>query len=162
MHGGVRGRGDFSVSPACPTCAGGPFEFRHNFGRSVIIGSQITDKIGFRSHPYGMRPETNGFSHGLSNSPPDCLIPSLRSGRPFESRHSSKKSGDCGCSHRIFGRSIGIRTRRKNRKSRCGSKTFHFSLPISLPFCTLGFFLKSKKSLKSCARLAMSFCAKWV
>ena len=67
--------------------------------------------MGFRSHLYGMRPETHGFSHGLSNSPPDCLIPSLRSGRPFESRHSSKKSGDCGCSHRIFGRSVGIRTR---------------------------------------------------
>lgn len=52
-------------------------------GTDIIVKSLICleDKSGF----------LHGFSHGLSNSPPDCLIPSLRSGRPFKSRHSDHK-----------------------------------------------------------------------
>ena len=57
-----------------------------------------------------MRLSIKGFSHDLRNSPPDCFSPSLRSGRSFESRHE-EKSGDRRCGHRIFGRSVGIRTR---------------------------------------------------
>ena len=80
------------------------------FGRSVVIEFRRTNKISFSPHPYGMRSVRNGFSHDLSNSPPDCFLPSLCSGRSFESRYN-EKSGDHKCGHRIFGRSIGIRTR---------------------------------------------------
>ena len=38
-------------------------------------------------HPSGMLSAAPGFSHGLSNIPPDCYLPSLRSGRPFESHY---------------------------------------------------------------------------
>ena len=39
--------------------------------------------IGCNPHPYGTRLAADGFSHGLTNSPPDCLFPSLRSGPAF-------------------------------------------------------------------------------
>ncbi len=39
----------------------------------------------FRPHPCRVRPKVHGFSHGLTNSPPDCWLPSLWSGRPFKS-----------------------------------------------------------------------------
>ena len=34
--------------------------------------------------------QNDGLSHGLQNSPPDCFVPSLRSGRPFESLRRQK------------------------------------------------------------------------
>ena len=34
---------------------------------------------------YSLRLAINGFSHGLTNCPPDSLLPRLRRGRPFES-----------------------------------------------------------------------------
>ena len=37
-----------------------------------------------------MHPDVHGFSHDLRNSPPDCFLPSLWSGRSFESRSSLK------------------------------------------------------------------------
>ena len=80
-------------------------------GRRVIIEFQITDEISPYPHPQGARLWTNGFSHDLINSPLDCLLPSLRSGRSFESRHRPKNE-DCPFGQSsFFGRSIGIRTR---------------------------------------------------
>ena len=43
------------------------------------------------SHPYRVRSYSYGFSHGLNKCPLDTCLPSLRSGRPFESRCISKK-----------------------------------------------------------------------
>ena len=40
---------------------------------------------------YGMQPDIHGFSHGLKKCPPDTFLPSLRSGRPFESRSAPKE-----------------------------------------------------------------------
>ena len=53
-----------------------------------------------------------GFSHALRNSPPDCSLPSLCSGRAFESRHSFEieKADTVLRRYRLFGRSDGIRT----------------------------------------------------
>ena len=48
--------------------------------------------LDFRPHPYRMRPEIKGLSHGLKNSPPDCFSPRLRRGRPFESHPAYKKN----------------------------------------------------------------------
>ena len=99
-----------------------PFKSRHdknsgdhecghrNFCRSVIIGFLFSNKIAPYPYPQGVRLWSNGFSHDLRNSPPDCFLPSLRSGRSFESRHN-KNSGDHICGLRNFGRSVGIRTR---------------------------------------------------
>ncbi len=42
-------------------------------------------------HPYWMHLDFEGLSHALKNSPPDCFVPSLRSGRAFES-HLSRKT----------------------------------------------------------------------
>ena len=36
-------------------------------------------------HPYRVRSQVHGFSHGLKKCPPDTFLPSLRSGRPFKS-----------------------------------------------------------------------------
>ena len=47
--------------------------------------------LEFYSHPFGKRLKSEGLSHALQNSPPDCFVPSLRSGRPFESYPSIKK-----------------------------------------------------------------------
>ena len=64
------------------------------FGTIVLIGLEKSEyyqwflesgQFIFRLHPYRMHPEYEGLSHGLQNSPPDCFVPSLRSGRPFES-----------------------------------------------------------------------------
>ena len=38
-------------------------------------------------HPCRLPPQMLGFSHGLKNSPPDCFLPRLRRGRPFESHY---------------------------------------------------------------------------
>ena len=45
----------------------------------------LDTQIHIHPHPYRMRLDVYGLSHGLSNMPPACLIPSLRSGRPFKS-----------------------------------------------------------------------------
>ena len=75
---------------------------RHNcinygicYGASVLIGLfekcartnafSVLDIFKFNPHPYRMRLKFEGLSHALPNSPPDCLVPSLRSGRAFES-----------------------------------------------------------------------------
>ena len=42
-------------------------------------------------HPYRMRPQIKGLSHGLKKCPPDTFLPALRSGRPFESPGVAKK-----------------------------------------------------------------------
>ena len=42
-------------------------------------------------HPYGTQPDVHGFSHGLKKCPPDTFLPSLRSGRPFESSAAPPK-----------------------------------------------------------------------
>ena len=42
--------------------------------------------------PTGCVSNRRGLSHGLKNMPPACFLPSLRSGRPFES-HLSRKKG---------------------------------------------------------------------
>ena len=53
-------------------------------GRSVIIGFCTTHKIPFIPHPYGMRSERTGFSHGLKSvhwtlfTPVCALVPSFR------------------------------------------------------------------------------------
>ena len=45
-----------------------------------------------------MRPDTHGFSHGLKKCPLDTFLPSLRSGRPFESLCIAKnKDTPAGC-----------------------------------------------------------------
>ena len=68
-------------------------------------------KITPYPHPQGVRLRSNGFSHGLKKCSPDTsLHQSADWCRPFESRYE-EKSGDHVCGHRIFGRSIGIRTR---------------------------------------------------
>ena len=41
-----------------------------------------------RPHPFRMRPQIKGLSHGLKKCPPDTFLPSLRSGRPFVSLSS--------------------------------------------------------------------------
>ena len=80
-------------------------------GRSVIIGFCTTHKIPFIPHPYGMRSERNGFSHGLKKCPLDTFLHQCAHWcRPFESQYE-ENSGDHKCGHRNFGRSIGIRTR---------------------------------------------------
>ena len=41
--------------------------------------------LRLRLHPSGTHPKAQGLSHGLMKCPPDTSLPSLRSGRPFES-----------------------------------------------------------------------------
>ena len=43
------------------------------------------DMIDFNPQACGPRLAINGFSHGLTNCPPDSSLPRLRRGRPFES-----------------------------------------------------------------------------
>ena len=55
--------------------------------------------LSFRPQSSGLRPETEGFSHGLNKCPPDTCLPSLRSGRPFKSHFPDIKkthTGRCG------------------------------------------------------------------
>ena len=48
--------------------------------------------LDHRSQSYGLRPEIEGFSHGLTNSPPDCLLhQSVDWCRPFKSALTNKK-----------------------------------------------------------------------
>ena len=42
--------------------------------------------IAFCPHPYRVRSESDGFSHGLKKCPPDTFLPRLCRGRPFESQ----------------------------------------------------------------------------
>ena len=42
-------------------------------------------------HPFGMRLDFEGLSHGLTKCPPDTLLPCLRQGRPFESQLEHEK-----------------------------------------------------------------------
>ncbi len=71
------------------------------FGASVLIG--LFEKVR-RTNPFRHRTDSNlihiptgcvsnrrGLSHGLKNMPPACFLPSLRSGRPFESHLSHQK-----------------------------------------------------------------------
>ena len=44
----------------------------------------------FDPHPCRMRLKFKGLSHALQNSPPDCFVPSLCSGRAFESHLYTK------------------------------------------------------------------------
>jgi len=70
------------------------------YGASVLIGLfekcartnafSASDIFKFNPHPYRMRLEFEGLSHALPNSPPDCLVPSLCSGRAFESHLCTK------------------------------------------------------------------------
>ena len=41
--------------------------------------------FAFRSQSSGLRPKSEGFSHGLKKYPLDTFLPSLWSGRPFKS-----------------------------------------------------------------------------
>ena len=66
--------------------------------------------LDFRPHPYRMRPETKGLSHGLKNSPPDCFSPRLRRGRPFESHPAYKKNRYPGWDNGFSGTPEGTRT----------------------------------------------------
>ena len=50
-------------------------------------------KITPYPHPQGVRLWSNGFSHDLSNSPPDCCLSLLRLGRSFESHTTIKIVG---------------------------------------------------------------------
>ena len=66
--------------------------------------------LDFRPHPYRMRPEIKGLSHGLKNSPPDCFSPRLRRGRPFESHPAYKKNRYPGWDNGFSGTPEGTRT----------------------------------------------------
>ena len=50
----------------------------------------LDTQIHIHPHPYRMRLDVYGLSHGLSNMPPACLILSLRSGRSFKSCATQK------------------------------------------------------------------------
>ena len=80
-----------------------PTVFQHLtfLGASVLIGLfkkcartndfSASDIFKFNPHPYRMRLEFEGLSHALPNSQPDCLVPSLCSGRSFESHLEHEK-----------------------------------------------------------------------
>ena len=74
-----------------------PVSFPHRFSWSCGefcrggYGLSIR-KMNRSQQPYRLPSSVHGFSHGLTNSPPDCLLPSLRSGRPFESRPTYAKN----------------------------------------------------------------------
>ena len=59
-------------------------------GRSVIIGFCTTHKIPFIPHPYGMRSERNGFSHGLKKCPLDTFYTSVRTGAVLSNPNTKK------------------------------------------------------------------------
>jgi len=71
------------------------------FGANVLLGLfekcartngfSESDIFRFHPHPSGMRLKSEGLSHALQNSPPDCFVPSLCSGRDFESHLSRKQ-----------------------------------------------------------------------
>ena len=61
-----------------------------NEKRTRILGIICFFKIYL--HPYRMHLDFEGLTHALQNSPPDCFVPSLRSGRPFESHPGIKNS----------------------------------------------------------------------
>ena len=74
--------------------------------------SDLEARFGFDfgPHPYRMRPEIKGLSHGLKNSPPDCFSPRLRRGRPFESHPAYKKNRHPGWDNGFSGTPEGTRT----------------------------------------------------
>ena len=59
----------------------------------VSIPSRLAPLSVIDANPqaYGLRLGINGFSHGLTNCPPDSLLPRLRRGRPFESATPVKR-----------------------------------------------------------------------
>ena len=64
--------------------------------RSVVFRfsyypSLLRPLLAFRPQSFRLRPEIEGFSHGLKKCPPDTFLPSLRSGRPFKSLHHHKR-----------------------------------------------------------------------
>ena len=66
----------------------------------------VSDTFRFHPHPYGMRLKSGGLSHALQNSPPDCFVPSLCSGRAFEFHLEHKNSGHPVRGNRNFGASV--------------------------------------------------------
>ena len=54
-----------------------------------------------------MRPQIKGLSHGLRKCPPDTFLPSLRSGRPFESTLDINKKPDTRMGIWFFGTAKG-------------------------------------------------------
>ena len=53
----------------------------------MVLPPSRRRKIIIDTNPqaYRLHLGINGFSHGLTNCPPDSLLPRLRRGRPFES-----------------------------------------------------------------------------
>ncbi len=60
----------------------------------VWVSGLLQHRFDLCPHPYRMRPQTKGLSHGLKKCPPDTFLPSLRSGRPFESFFRRTKKED--------------------------------------------------------------------
>ena len=95
------------------------------FGASVLIGlfekrahtnvSSGSDTFRFHPHPFGMRLKSEGLSHELRKCPPDTFLPSLRSGRSFESHREHKNIGHPVRGSRYFGARDGTRTHNKKR-----------------------------------------------
>ena len=89
------------------------------FGASVLIGLfgkcactntfSESDIFNFHPHPYGMRLKIEGLSHELRKCPPDTSLPSLRSGRSFES-HLGTKNEPPQRGSSFFGARDGTRT----------------------------------------------------
>ena len=90
-------------------------------GASVLIG--LFEKVR-RTNPFRHRTDSNlihiptgcvsnrrRLSHGLKNMPPACFLPSLRSGRPFESHLSRKKGAPKGS---FLVREMGLEPTRRN------------------------------------------------
>ena len=66
-----------NIKEATGVCTGGSF-FYQSFLRPLMV---------LRPHPYRVRSQNHGFSHGLSKCPPDtCLHQCAHWCRPFESR----------------------------------------------------------------------------
>ena len=61
-------------------------------------------------HPSGMPSCFHGLSHGLKKCPPDTFLPSLRSGRPFESCLPVYQKRGCPLGILFFGTPEGTRT----------------------------------------------------
>ena len=78
-----------------------PRKGNRNFGARVLIGLfrkcartntfLVSCIFEFDPHPYRMRLKFKGLSHELRKCPPDTFLPSLRSGRSFESHLSRKQ-----------------------------------------------------------------------
>ncbi len=91
----------------------------------------VLDEPGPTPHK-GVRSQVYGISHGLTNSPPDCLLPSLCSGRPFDFHILlPKKRHPVGC---LF---FWSRVRESNPPSRLGKPLYYrYTNPASGPIIT--------------------------